>query len=142
LELIVDEYQQNWRTAAVDFDFNSTAYGVVRAGRTAAAYWTVTAMAAGKPFIVYHKLLRLHESAAPGWLKSAKGPGRENTKLIRITGDPSFETEVTRTEGMSLTPVSAVAAIPWVCDAAPGILDQRDVRLFRARNLCVPSREP
>ncbi len=135
----VDEYKQEWRTATVDADFDTTAYGVVKAGTTAATYWIVSAMVAGKPFIVYHKLLRLHEDAGPDWPKSAKGTGRENTKILRITGDPSFETEITRTEGMNLTPVSAVSAIPWVCEAPAGILLQRDVPLFPARNLGVPT---
>jgi 4-hydroxy-tetrahydrodipicolinate reductase len=140
LGVAVDEYRQEWRTAAMDFDFETTAYGRVRAGTTAAAYWIVTAMVGGRPFIVYHKLLRLHEDAAPDWLKSAGGTGRENAKILRVTGDPSVATEIVRTEGMSLTPVSAVSAIPWVCDAPPGILTQADVPLFPARNLSVPAR--
>jgi 4-hydroxy-tetrahydrodipicolinate reductase len=136
----VDEYKQEWRTATVDFDYPTAAYGVAKAGRTAATYWTVEAIVEGRPFIVYHKLLRLHESAGPDWPKSMKGTGRENTKMIRISGDPSVEIEITRTEGMNLTPVSAVAAIPWVCDAPPGLLTQADVPLFPARNLSVPTR--
>jgi len=140
----VDAYEQEWLTAAMDSDFDTTAYGVVPAGRTAATYWRVTAMVAGKPFIVYHKLLRLHEHAAPDWPKSAKGTGLENCKMIRITGDPGAEIEIVRpSEGfgrMSSTPTSAVAAIPWVCDAQPGILTQADVPLFPARNLSAPTR--
>lgn len=135
----VEEYKEEWRTAAVDFDFEAAAYGTVAAGKTAATYWTMTAMVGGKPFIVYHKLLRLHEDAGPDWPKSTKGTGRENAKILRITGDPSVDVEITRTHGMNLTPVSAVAAIPWVCDAPPGILTQADVPLFPARNLSVPT---
>jgi 4-hydroxy-tetrahydrodipicolinate reductase len=137
----VDAYQQEWRTAAVDVDYETAAYGMAKAGKTAATYWTVTAMVAGKPFIVYHKLLRLHEDAGPDWPDSAiskRGP--HNTKLIRVTGDPSFETQLTRFGGMNMTPVSAVTAIPWVCDARPGVLDQTEVPLFPARNLSVPTR--
>jgi len=132
----VDEYQQEWHTAAVDFDFESAAYGVVKAGKTAGTYWTVSAIVGGRPFLVYHKLLRLHEAAGPDWPKSAKGTGRENAKLIRITGDPNLEMEIVReSRSRSLTPVSAVTAIPWVCDARPGILTQVDVPLFPARAL-------
>ena len=140
----IDEFQQEWLTAAMDVDFDTVAYGMAKAGKTAATYWKVTAMVGGKPFIGYHKILRLHEDAAPDWPKSAKGTGRENCKIIRITGDPGADIEITRNSevgrGMSTTPTSAVAAIPWVCDAPPGILKQADVPLFPARNLSVPSR--
>ncbi|MDB5446460.1 MAG: hypothetical protein JWQ97_1777, partial [Phenylobacterium sp.] len=135
----VDEFREEWRTAAVDRDFEATAYGLVKAGKTAATYWTVSAMVAGKPFIVYHKLLRLHEEAGPDWPRSAKGTGRENTKFIRVAGDPNLDVEITRSQGMNLTPVSAVSAIPWVCAARPGILTQADVPLFPARNLSAPT---
>jgi len=140
----IEDFQQEWLTAAVDFDYETTAYGMAKAGRTAATYWRVTAIVAGKPFIGYHKILRLHEDAAPDWPKSAKGTGRENCKIIRIGGDPGADIEITRNSevgrGMSTTPTSAVSAIPWVCDARPGILTQADVPLFPARNLSVPTR--
>jgi len=53
--------------------------------------------------------------------------------MIRITGDPSVEIEITPAEGMNLTPASAVAAIPWVCHAPPRLLTKADVPLFRRR---------
>jgi hypothetical protein len=50
---------------------------------------------------------------------------------IQIEGDVALATEVFRPKrGLSATPTIAVSAIPFVCDAAPGLLRQHDLGLF------------
>ncbi|WP_457539931.1 hypothetical protein [Williamsia sp. R60] len=135
----VDEFRQTWDTAAVDHDYETAAYGLAKAGATAAAWWKVEAMLGDSPVLVYNKILRLHEDAAPDWPNSALAKGKPGvTQQIKITGNPVLENELFRVGGgLSTTPLSAVAAIPYVCDAAPGIRLQHEVPLFPPRNIRV-----
>jgi hypothetical protein len=135
----VDEFRQTWDTAAVDQDYETAAYGLAKAGATAAICWKVEAMAGDSPVLGYNKILRLHEDAAPDWPDSALANGRQGvTQQIKITGNPIMENELFRVGGgLSTTPLSAVTAIPYVCDAPPGIRVQHEVPLFPPRNVRV-----
>ncbi len=132
----IDEFQQTWKTAAVDFDYETAAFGKAHAGKTAGTRWTVKAIVGDSPFIVYEKILRLHEEAGPDWPVTGLGKkGQGVTFKIRIVGNPNYEDEMHQPGGTALTPMAAVNAIPFVCDAAPGILCQQDISLYPPRNL-------
>jgi hypothetical protein len=135
----VDEFRQSWDTAAVERDYETAAYGLAQAGATAAIWWKVEAMAGGSPVLGFNKILRLHEDAAPDWPNSALANGGAGVTLrIRIMGDPNLENELYRAGGgLRTTPLAAVAAIPFVCDAPPGIRVQHEVTLFPPRNVRV-----
>jgi 2,4-diaminopentanoate dehydrogenase len=133
----VDEIRQTWDTAAVDDDYETAAYGLAKAGATAAIWWKVEAMVGGSPLLVYNKILRLHEDAAPDWPDSALAEGRPGVTLrINIAGNPNIENQWFRVGAdLRTTPLSAIAAIPFVCDAPPGIRVQHEVPFFPPRNV-------
>lgn len=135
LGLAVDEVTQRWNNLAVDHPIETAAYGMVAPGRTAATRWTVTAHCLGRPMIEYQKILRLHHEAAPDWERSAMGSGAPAvTHKIFVDGEAGLVEELHRPKGVSATPVIAVNVIPYVCDAAPGVLTQQDLPLFPPRN--------
>lgn len=135
LGLEVDRVTQSWESMPVSYPIESAAYGTVRPGRTAATRWTVTAHMLGRPLLTYQKILRLHHEAAPDWESTALGRGRAGvTHKIFVDGDAGVMEELFRPNGVSATPVIAVNAIPFVCDAPSGILLQRDLPLFPPRN--------
>lgn len=134
LRVEVEEITQEWDNLAVDFPFEAAAFGTVEPGRTAATRWTVTAHVHGRPMLTYQKILRLHHQAAPDWEKSLLNPDRPAvTHKIFINGDAGLKEELVRAKGVSATPMIAVNAIPFVCEARPGILTQTDIPLFPPR---------
>jgi 2,4-diaminopentanoate dehydrogenase len=138
LDVEIEEITQEWDTLGVDFPIESAAYGTIAPGLTAATRWTVTAQALGRPLLQYQKILRMHHEAAPEWERSTLGGGEPGvTHKIFIDGDAGVREELHRPKGsgVSATPVIAVNAIPYVCEAAPGVLLQRDLPLFPPRIL-------
>ena len=134
--LDVHDFTQTWETASFSEDYETAAFGMVAADRTAATRWTVTARLGGAPFLVYHKILRLHEDAAPDWQQPLLGkPGPGVTQQILITGEPNIREEMFRFGGPSATPIIAINAVPWLCTARPGILTQPEVPAHQPRNL-------
>ncbi|MDR7167355.1 hypothetical protein J2W56_001073 [Nocardia kruczakiae] len=82
--ITVDEFRQTWDTAAIDRDYEIAAYGLAKAGATAAAWWKVEAMMGDSPVLVYNKILRLHEDAAPDWPNSALANGKPSRSRRRL----------------------------------------------------------
>lgn len=134
LGVVIDDVRQTWETAALDVPFATVAYGTVSPGTTAGTRWIVEAMAGGKPFVTYEKILRLHEDVAPHW----PAPGmkqRSGHHRIRITGEPSYEDVMQRTGGMSFTSIHPVNAVPFVCDAPKGVVLQQHLPPLRPGNI-------
>lgn len=134
LGLGVDDVSQTWDNAVADRPVASAAYGLIEPGRTAATRWTVTAHARGRPLLTYQKILRMDHEAAPEWERTELGRGIPGvTHKIMIEGDTPVREELFRPKGVSATPTIAVNAIPFVCEAPPGVLRQHDVPLFPPR---------
>lgn len=132
----VHSFNQTWETASVDEDYETAAFGIANAGRTAATRWTVSGDLNGIPFLVYRKILRLHEDAAPDWQQPLLGkPGPGVTQQISIIGEPNIREEMFRFGGPSATPIIAINAVPWLCEARPGILTQPEVPAHKPRNV-------
>ena len=132
----IDAFEESWETATVGDDYETAAFGMASAGKTAATRWTVTGMVKGSPFLVYQKILRLHEEAGKDWpapILGKAGPGV--TQKISVTGSPNIREELHRFGGPSGTPIIAVNAIPFVCSAAPGIILQQNIPTFPPRYL-------
>jgi 2,4-diaminopentanoate dehydrogenase len=130
----VDEVQQTWETGGMDAPFETATFGMVNPGQTAGTRWTVSVIVGGAPFLVYQKILRLHGDVAPDW--PLPGLGRAGgLHQIVITGDPSYENVMRRSGGRSFTPLHAVNAIPFVCDAPAGVVLQHDLPAFKPMNL-------
>lgn len=134
LQQEVEEITQTWEAEAVNYPIETAAFGTVAPGRTAATRWTVTAQMQGRPLLTYQKILRLHHEAAPEWETTALGKGVAGvTHKIFVDGDAGLREELFRPRGISATPTIAVNAIPFVCNARPGVLLQQDIPLFPPR---------
>jgi len=118
----------------VSFNYPTAAFGTASAGKTAGVRWTVRAMVGDSPFLVYQKILRLHDQAGTDWPLSGIGTTGGIQKIM-VTGDPSYDDELHRSGGRSFTPLAAINAIPFVCDAPPGVVLQHDLPPLRPRNV-------
>lgn len=108
-----------------------TAFGVVEAGRVGGVRFELAGLVEGEEAIVLEHCNRIAADIAPEWPKSRTG-GWEGTYRVQIDGEPSFDAEFelgfrpgedANDQGLLGTAMRAVNAIPWVCDAAPGIVD-------------------
>jgi 4-hydroxy-tetrahydrodipicolinate reductase len=134
LKLEVQDVTQSWENEVFDSVIDTAAYGALQPGRTAATRWTVTAHALGRPLLTYQKILRMHHEAAPDWESTKLGKGEPGvTHKIFVDGDTKVREELFRPSGVSATPTIAVNAIPFVCEAASGVLLQQDLPLFPPR---------
>jgi 4-hydroxy-tetrahydrodipicolinate reductase len=134
LNVDVQDVTQSWENEVFGRPIDTAAYGVLNPGCTAATRWTVTAHALGRPLLTYQKILRMHHEAAPEWESTRLGKGEPGvTHKIFVDGDTTVREELFRPSGASATPTIAVNAIPYVCDARPGVLLQQDLPLFPPR---------
>lgn len=123
-------------TATRDIDYG---HGVIRAGTVAGQEYVWTAWAEGKPLVVYHCLWKMGDEAV-----EPKLPPSESGYRIVFEGDPPMEMTLTGTAqrngqrmflAIPWTALSAVTAIPDVCDAPPGVITHFDLGVVRPRGL-------
>ena len=85
----------------------------------------------GREVIAIEHVDRMADDLAPDWPKSRTG-GIDGIWRVIIDGEPSFDAEFevgfrpdedSSDQGLLATGMRAVNAIPWVCDAEPGIVD-------------------
>lgn len=104
------------------------AAGVIEVGTVCAQRWQWTAELGDRPLIRIESVYKAHPSVAPEW----PDPGF----AIRIEGKPSFTIELGPnwcTSEVRATAGHAVNAIPFVCDAAPGVRTFLDLPLLPGR---------
>jgi hypothetical protein len=89
------------------------------------------------------------DDLAPEWPKSRSG-GTDATWRVMIDGEPSFDAEFEvgyragedeNDHGLLATGMRAVNAIPWVCEASPGIVDALHLPLTPPRGALHPKRD-
>lgn len=111
----------------IDVAFGRIAAGTVGAVRTRAA-----GMINGREAIVVEHIIRMARDVAPDWPRSDS----DATYRVDIEGDPDVHCEMTLgvAEGhragqaaMTATAMRAVNAIPFVIDAAPGLVSSLDL---------------
>jgi hypothetical protein len=113
--------------------------GVFEQGTQGALRFEVQGIVGGEPKIVLEHVTRIADDAAPDWPKP-EGAGAHG---VRITGRPNIhltlEAEDERGDraggGNTTAAARVVNAIPFVCDAAPGLLDALAVPLQVGRGL-------
>lgn len=114
--------------------------GVFEKGTQGAFRFEVQGIVGGEPKLIADHTTRIEDTVAPHWPKPQDGSGAHG---IKIRGRPNLhleiESEVTkgdRASGGNLTAAARVVnAIPFVCDATPGLLDAGDVPLLTVRGL-------
>ncbi|WP_030164862.1 dihydrodipicolinate reductase [Spirillospora albida] len=115
----------DYRFAGTDLP---TAAGVVRRGSVAAARWTVSGLAGGRPVITIEVVHKADAARIPDW-----GPPGY---AVRVHGRPSITLTTGEdwvTSGVAAAASHAVNAIPVVCAAEPGIRTYLDLPLVTGR---------
>lgn len=100
------------------------AAGTIEAGTVGAVRFETIGVVDGRDAIVIEHVNRMAPDLAPDWPSA----GRDGTYRIVIDGEPELTCELQvgtantfSLEGMLATAMRVVNAIPYVCDAAPGI---------------------
>ena len=105
-------------------------FGVIEEGTTAALRFEVQGIVGGEPRIIVEHVTRLDDALCPDWPQ----PVGEGGYRVVVTGTPSYQCDVQMTArpgegdpGVVGTAGRIVNAIPFVCDAAPGLLSALDI---------------
>jgi 2,4-diaminopentanoate dehydrogenase len=105
-----------------------TAAGVVRAGTVAGQHWLWAGEVARRKVIVHETVWRMHDSVAPDW--------PTGNHAVAVSGEPNIRIELAPSwidGGLVSTAMHAVNAIPYVCEAAPGIKTLIDLPLMTGK---------
>jgi 2,4-diaminopentanoate dehydrogenase len=106
------------------------AAGVIEAGTVGAVRFETIGVIDGRDAIVIEHVNRMAPDVAPDWPTAA----RDGTYRISFEGEPSLVCELQlgrpadfSAQGMIATAMRVVNAIPYVCDAPPGIVTSADL---------------
>jgi hypothetical protein len=106
------------------------AAGTIEAETVAAVRFETIGVVDGRDAIVIEHVNRIAPDIAPEWPTAA----RDGSYRVLIDGDPSFACELTlgtpedfSQQGMIATTMRVVNAIPYVCEARPGVLSAMDL---------------
>lgn len=111
----LDEITVQTEQAFAENDLTPAA-GVVAAGTVAGQHWEWAGMRNGKKIIVHETVWRVHASVAPDWPTGDHSVTVEGQPRLRLELGPRWIND-----GLLATGMHAVNAIPYVCDAEPGI---------------------
>ncbi len=116
--------------------------GIIPAGHVAAQKFTWQGLVNDEPVITATvSWLMGEENLEPGWAFGPEGPRYE----IAVSGDPdmqmiihgchphSVEAGLERNEGIVVTALHCVSAIPYLCEAGPGVKTYLDLPLISGR---------
>jgi hypothetical protein len=113
------------------------AAGTIEAGTVGAVRFETIGVVDGRDAIVIEHINRMAPDLAPEWPTAA----RDGTYRIVVDGVPSFTCELQlgsggdfSQDGMVATAMRIVNAIPFVCDAEPGIVSSTDLPLTLPHN--------
>ncbi len=124
------------------------ASGVIEPGRVGATRVRCIGVVDGEEVVTIEHVNRMAPDLAPDWPKSRAG-GTHGVWRVQIEGEPSFDaefevgfdnTDKEKDHGLLATGMRAVNAIPWVCEAKPGIVDALHLPLTPARGAFQPKR--
>jgi hypothetical protein len=106
------------------------AAGVIEAGSVGAVRFETIGVVGGRDAIVIEHVNRMAPDLAPEWPTAA----RDGTYRIAFDGEPSLTCELTlgsprdfSAQGMIATALRVVNAIPYVCEAAPGLVTSAEL---------------
>src|SRR5262249_46997961 len=126
-----------------------TASGVIEPGHVGATRARCIGVVGGEEVIVLEHVNRMAPDLAPEWLKSRAGR-TDRTWRVMIEGEPSFDGEFevgfqkgeeNDDHGLLATGMRIVTALPWVCEAGPGIVAALHLPLTPARGALHPKRD-
>ena len=113
--------------------------GLFERGTQGALRFEVQGLVGGAAKLVIEHVTRICEDIAPQWPKPHGG----GAHMVRITGQPNVELTIHADDargdraggGNAMAAARIVNAIPFVCNAAPGLLDALSVPLQIGRGL-------
>lgn len=126
-----------------------TASGLIPAGTVGATYAKCVGVVNGVEVVSLEHVDRMADDLAPHWPTGRTGATDGIWRVI-VEGEPSFDGEFevghrpgdsANNHGLLATGMRAVNAIPWVCDAAPGIVDALHLPLTSPIGALRPHRE-
>jgi 4-hydroxy-tetrahydrodipicolinate reductase len=111
--------------------------GTIQKGTMGALRFEVQGIVDGRAVLVVEHVTRMHDDLAPDWPQSDGG------YKVMIRGVPSIEVSLDMADehgdhavgGVVLTATRLVNAIPFVCDAGPGLLSALDLPLITGKGL-------
>ncbi len=113
------------------------AAGVIEAGTVGAVRFETIGVVDGDDAIVIEHVNRMARDLAPHWPSAA----RDGTYRIMVEGNPDLTCELTvgqpstaSDDGMVATTMRLVNAIPYVCEAPPGLVTSLDLPLTTPRH--------
>lgn len=116
------------------------AFGTIAAGTCGAVCTRAAGVVDGREAIVVEHIIRMARDVAPDW----KTSDSDATYQVDIDGDPDIHCSLTLgdAEGhgagrgaMAATAMRVVNAVPYVVDAAPGLLSSLDLPITLPRNV-------
>jgi hypothetical protein len=127
----LDGLRETTETALTDRRLEVAA-GTIEPGTVAGLRFETIGVVDGRDAIVIEHVNRMAPDIAPHWPTA----GRDGTYRIVIEGDPRLECELTvgaeatcSADGMVATTMRLVNAIPYVCEAPPGLVSSLDLPL-------------
>ena len=111
----LDEITATTSRALAPADLHPAA-GLVRSGTIAGQHWEWAGMSDGRKLIVHETVWRMHSSVAPDWPQGDHSVIIEGRPRMQINFDALWIND-----GLLATGMHAVNAIPYVCEASPGI---------------------
>ena len=133
----VEEVRGSLDRRLTDRDIN-VAFGTIKAGTCGAVCTRAAGVVGGREAIVLEHVIRMARDVAPDWLNSEC----DATYLVDIEGDPDIHCSMTMGEAeghgagrgaMTGTAMRVVNAIPFVVDAAPGLVSSLDLPMTLPR---------
>jgi hypothetical protein len=125
LECIRETYEKRTTNRRIE-----VAAGVIEAGTVAAVRFETIGVVDGRDAIVIEHINRAAPDIAPDWPTAVDA----GTYRIVVDGDPSFKCDLTlgtdetfSDQGMVATTMRVVNAIPYVCEAPPGLVSSVDL---------------
>ena len=124
----LDEITETTTRAYAEKELHPAA-GPVRQGTVAGQHWEWAGVRDGKKRIVHETVWRMHSSVAPEWPQGDHSVTVEGRPRMQIDFDALWIND-----GLLATGAHAVNAIPYVCEAAPGIRTFLDLPWILGRN--------
>jgi hypothetical protein len=131
----IDEMRTSWRAATAPRDYE-VAMGRVDKGTVAALWFQLIAVVGGEEKLVLEHINWIAQEALPAdWPTPPRYRGAVSHVSYRtvIEGDPAFDVELqvrSDDDGLHVTALQAVNAIPMVVAASPGVISQGRIAPF------------
>jgi 2,4-diaminopentanoate dehydrogenase len=138
LDVELDSVEESYERCPSPDDFEIPT-GTIAAGTQAALRFEVRGIKDGKAIVVLEHVTRLRDDLAPDWPQ----PAGQGCYRVVVTGEPMYTVDLQllgtdgdhNTAGLKASAMRLVNALPYVVDAAPGLVTALDLPLITGRGL-------